>query len=137
MEDLQPENVGNYKPQKKRFNAVNILLGVLGLFIVLSLMGGDYAFRMHKKMVMEQVGKKDSLQTALDGRDLVYEEKFKKGVDSVKKLNVQRKSYYNEMLHFKSWAEALESELQGIDNNIYDTAYLDSLARHIKYRPTN
>lgn len=140
MEDLKPEIAGKYQPEKSQRRLVtplNVFLGMLAIFIAISLMGGDYAMRMHKKLVMEEVGKKDSLQTELDGRDLIYEERFKEGVDSVSKLNVKRKTYYNEMLHYKNWAEALEMELQDIDDLRFDNAYLDSLAIFIKYRPTN
>ncbi len=124
-------------PEKDRNNVLstrNVLIGVIVLILIVLLSGGGYGLRMYKNQLKYQVQKSDSIQNVLDLNEKRYEIRYQKGIDSVSKIKVERKTYYNDFITWKNIAEKLYEERMYVDDRVYPVDYLDILAERFRYK---
>ena len=130
MEQIK-ENIE--KGKRAVLSTRNVFMGILVLIVIVLLSGGGYGLRMYKNQLKDEVKKSDSIQNVLDQNEIIYEEQYQKGIDSVAKTKVQRKTYYNDFITWKTLAEKLYEERLVVNSRNYPVQYLDTLAEQFQY----
>lgn len=123
----------NQSQKSSWFSNKIILWIILTVFILVSLFGGGYGIKMYKAEQEEKIKRIDSMQSVMDLNDIIYQERYEKGLDSVAKTKVQRKTYYNDFIKWQTIAEKLYEERLLINDRDYPIGQLDTLAEFFQF----
>jgi len=133
--DAEEQIIEKLEKRKRTFlTPRNVFLGMLVLFIIISLTGRKYGMNMYKKLIDAEVEKLEQKKIELNELDAFYENRLNEKDQEINNLQVERNIIYNESQHFKNLSEELQNQINTINNRIYTIEYLDSLSKFIKYR---
>lgn len=107
-----------------------ILLIAGVIIIALILGGGKYAYDLHETEVNRLEQEKEVLEQKKDSLSVLIKESENK----IPEIRETQKTYYYEYQQAQKRANAAESRLKDILYRTYSISYLDSIAKHIKYR---
>ena len=122
--------MSNIAPFLKR-NAPWIICGILLLIIMV---GSGFGYRYHQKLLKDQIKPLDSLKSVLAERDEMQELLIEKAIDSVRSLDTEYDSYYEDYVREYNRRIRLEREMRSIIAMRFNRAYLDSIADHYEFR---
>ena len=105
-----------------------LIIGVILLALLLS--GGKYAYNIHTTQVEELERDKITLSRKLDSTQQAQQ----LHETLIPEIRTTQKNYYYEYKQAQQRAINAEQTLKNILYRTYSIAYLDSLAKHIKYR---
>lgn len=107
---------------------------ICGLLLIILLVGSGFGYRYHKNLLEEQIKPLDSLKSVLVERDKMQELLIEKAIDSVRSLENEYDSYYEDYVREYNRRLRLEREMRSIIAMRFDRTYLDSIADHYEFR---
>ena len=119
------------KPSFLKRNGPWIICGILLLIIMV---GSGFGYRYHQKLLMDQIKPLDSLKTVLAERDELQQLLIDNAIDSVRSLDTEYDSYYEDYVREYNRRIRLEREMRSIIAMRFNRAYLDSIADHYEFR---